>query len=199
MKKSLLVILAAPSGTGKSTICKELIKKNKKWEFSVSVTTRTPRDGEIDGKDYTFISNSDFEHYVKFGDFIEWEIVHGNKYGTLWSSVEDAIDSSKVMIFDIDVKGGLAIKEEYPDNTILLFIEPPGDNINEQKEPIPTEITKIQGCGTAMWQFSSEIDKLSKMSQSPTREEWIDSVAILHNSIIEKLEPSWQKASQFYF
>ena len=112
MKKSLLVILAAQSGTGKSTICKELIKKNKKWEFSVSVTTRTPRDGEIDGKDYTFISNSDFEHYVKFGDFIEWEIVHGNKYGTLWSSVEDAIDSSKVMIFDIDVKGGLAIKEE---------------------------------------------------------------------------------------
>jgi guanylate kinase len=142
MKKSLLVILAAPSGTGKSTICKELIKKNKKWEFSVSVTTRTPRDGEIDGKDYTFISNSDFEHYVKFGDFIEWEIVHGNKYGTLWSSVEDAIDSSKVMIFDIDVKGGLAIKEEYPDNTILLFIEPPGDNINEQKEALHERLVK---------------------------------------------------------
>ena len=142
MKKSLLVILAAPSGTGKSTICKELIKKNKKWEFSVSVTTRTPRDGEIDGKDYTFISNSDFEHYVKFGDFIEWEIVHGNKYGTLWSSVEDAIDSSKVMIFDIDVKGGLAIKEEYPDNTILLFIEPPGDNINEQKEALYNRLVK---------------------------------------------------------
>ena len=142
MKKSLLVILAAPSGTGKSTICKELIKKNKKWEFSVSVTTRTPRDGEIDGKDYTFISNSDFEHYVKFGDFIEWEIVHGNKYGTLWSSVEDAIDSSKVMIFDIDVKGGLAIKEEYPDNTILLFIEPPGENINEQKEALHERLVK---------------------------------------------------------
>ena len=142
MKNSLLIILAAPSGTGKSTICKELIKKNKKWEFSVSVTTRTPRDGEIDGKDYTFISNSDFEHYVKFGDFIEWEIVHGNKYGTLWSSVEDAIDSSKVMIFDIDVKGGLAIKEEYPDNTILLFIEPPGDNINEQKEALHERLVK---------------------------------------------------------
>ena len=70
MKKSLLVILAAPSGTGKSTICKELIKKNKDWEFSVSVTTRIPRDGEIDGKDYTFISNADFEHNVKFGDFL---------------------------------------------------------------------------------------------------------------------------------
>jgi len=142
MKNSLLVILAAPSGTGKSTICKELIKKNKKWKFSVSVTTRIPRDGEIDGKDYTFISNSDFEHFVKFGDFIEWEIVHGNKYGTPWSSVEDAVSSSKVMIFDIDVKGGLAIKEEYPDNTILLFIEPPGDNINEQKEALNDRLVK---------------------------------------------------------
>ena len=71
MKQGLLVILAAPSGTGKSTICKELMKKNKNWNFSVSVTTRNPRDGEIDGKDYKFISNSEFEHFVKFGDFLE--------------------------------------------------------------------------------------------------------------------------------
>ena len=142
MKKGLLIILAAPSGTGKSTICKELIKNNKNWNFSVSVTTRKPRNGEIDGKDYKFISNSEFEHFVKFGDFIEWEIVHGNKYGTPWSSVEDTISSSKVMIFDIDVKGGLAIKEEYPDSTILLFIEPPGENINEQKEALNDRLVK---------------------------------------------------------
>ena len=95
MKKSLLVILAAPSGTGKSTICKELIKKNKNWQFSISVTTRIARNGEVDGKDYTFISNEEFEHFVKFGDFLEWEIVHGNKYGTLWSSVEEALSSNK--------------------------------------------------------------------------------------------------------
>ena len=142
MKNSLLVILAAPSGTGKSTICKELIKRNKDWQFSVSSTTRVPREGEIDGKDYSFISNSEFEHFVKFGDFLEWEIVHGNKYGTLWSSVEDAISSKKVMIFDIDVNGGLSIKEEYPDQTVLLFIEPPGDNLNEQKEALNERLVK---------------------------------------------------------
>ena len=134
MKSGLLVILAAPSGTGKSTICKRLIKNNKNWNFSISATTRKPREGEIDDKDYKFISNTEFEHFVKFGDFLEWEIVHGNKYGTLWSSVEEALDNNKVMIFDIDVKGAMAIKEEYPDQSILLFIEPPGDNINEQKE-----------------------------------------------------------------
>ena len=142
MKQGLLIVLAAPSGTGKSTICRELIKKNKNWNFSVSVTTRNPRDGEIDEKDYKFISNSEFEHFVKFGDFIEWEIVHGNKYGTLWSSVEDTIASNQVMIFDIDVKGGLSIKEEYPDETVLLFIEPPGDNINEQKEALNERLVK---------------------------------------------------------
>ena len=136
MKSGLLVILAAPSGTGKSTICKRLIKNNKNWNFSISATTRKPREGEVDDKDYKFISNTEFEHFVKFGDFLEWEIVHGNKYGTLWSSVEEALDNNKVMIFDIDVKGAMAIKEEYPDQSILLFIEPPGDNINEQKETL---------------------------------------------------------------
>ena len=130
MKNGLLVILAAPSGTGKSTICKQLIKNNKNWNFSISATTRTPREGEIDGKDYKFISNTEFEHFVKFGDFLEWEIVHGNKYGTLWETVDEALDNKKVMIFDIDVKGAMAIKEEYPDESILLFIEPPGDNVN---------------------------------------------------------------------
>ena len=136
MKKSLLVILAAPSGTGKSTICKELLKRNKNWKFSVSVTTREPRSGEVDGKDYKFISNSEFEHFVKFGDFIEWEIVHGNKYGTLWETVDEALDNDGVMILDIDVKGAMSINEEHPDQTLLLFIEPPGLNINEQKEAL---------------------------------------------------------------
>ena len=142
MKKGLLVILAAPSGTGKSTICRELIKNNKNWNFSVSVTTRNPRDGEIDGKDYKFISNSEFEHFVKFGDFIEWEIVHGNKYGTLWSTIDDALDSKKVLILDIDVKGAMSIKEEYDDQAILIFIEPPGLNINEQKETLNERLVK---------------------------------------------------------
>ena len=134
MKKNFLIILSAPSGTGKSTICKKLIKRNKSWIFSVSVTTRLPRNGEVDGKHYKFISNTEFEHFVKFGDFVEWEIVHGNKYGTPWSSVEEALDLKQNMIFDIDVKGAMTIKEEYPNKSILLFIEPPGDNINEQKE-----------------------------------------------------------------
>ena len=75
MKKGKLIVLSAPSGTGKTTITKELLKRNPKWKFSVSATTRPPREGEVDGKDYMFMSKEKFEHYVKFGDFLEWEFV----------------------------------------------------------------------------------------------------------------------------
>ena len=133
MSKGKLVVLSAPSGTGKTTICKKLLKLNKNWKFSVSLTTRPPRDGEIDGEDYIYINKEKFEHYVKFGDFIEWEWVHGNRYGTLCEPLEQALDSNEVFLLDIDVNGGCTIMEEFPDETLSIFIEPPGENIAEQK------------------------------------------------------------------
>jgi len=137
-----LIVLSAPSGTGKTTICKELLKRNKNWKFSVSATTRPPRDGENDGKDYIFMSNQKFDHYAKFGDFLEWEWVHGNKYGTLVEELEDVIDDNKVMLLDIDVKGGCSIMEEYPDNTFSIFIEPPGFDIPEKKLVLEERLLK---------------------------------------------------------
>ena len=134
MSDGRLIVLSAPSGTGKTSVCKELLKRNPDWTFSISVTTREPREGEVDGIDYIFMEDEKFKHMAHFGDFIEWEIVHGNKYGTPWSTVEDAISSSKLVIFDIDVKGGKSITEEFPDEVISIFIEPPGDNITEKKE-----------------------------------------------------------------
>ena len=133
MKKGKLVVLSAPSGTGKTTITKELLKKNPKWKFSVSATTRPPRDGEIDGEDYIFMSKEKFEHYVKFGDFLEWEFVHGNRYGTLTDPLYDALDNGDIILLDIDVIGGKNVMEEFPEDTLSIFIEPPGLNIAEQK------------------------------------------------------------------
>ena len=129
-----LVVLSAPSGTGKTSICKKLLEKNSKWQFSISATTRELREDESDGKDYIQMSNEKFEHFVKFGDFLEWEWVHGNKYGTPIGPLEDILDSGGVMILDIDVKGGLTVMNEFPDETIGIFIEPPGDDIPEQLE-----------------------------------------------------------------
>ena len=142
MSKGKLIVLSAPSGTGKTSVCKELLNRNKKWQFSISATTRDLRDGEKDGVDYIQMSNEKFEHNVKFGDFLEWEWVHGNKYGTPVGPLEDALDSGSVMIFDIDVKGGLTIMDEYPDETIGIFIEPPGDDLPEQLEILEERLTK---------------------------------------------------------
>ena len=142
MSKVKLIVLSAPSGTGKTSVCKELLKRNPKWIFSISATTRSLRDGEKDGVDYITMSNEKFEHNVKFGDFLEWEWVHGNKYGTLIGPLEDALDVGSVMLFDIDVKGGLSIMDEFPDETIGIFIEPPGDDLPEQLEILEERLNK---------------------------------------------------------
>ena len=134
MSKGKLIVLSAPSGTGKTSICKELLKRNKDWKFSISATTRSLRDDEKDGQDYIQMSNEKFEHFVKFGDFLEWEWVHGNKYGTPIGPLEDVLDSGGVMLLDIDVKGGLTVMDEFPNETIGIFIEPPGDDLPEQLE-----------------------------------------------------------------
>ena len=142
MSKGKLIVISAPSGTGKSTICKKLLKNNSEWKFSVSATTRNLRNGEVDGKDYLCMSNEKFEHAVKFGDFFEWEWVHGNKYGTPIGPLEDALDDGDTILLDIDVKGGISVMEEFPDETIGIFIEPPGDNLPEQLEVLEERLNQ---------------------------------------------------------
>jgi len=134
MSTGKLIVISAPSGTGKTTICKRLLKNNPQWKFSVSATTRELRTGEVDGSDYIYISNEKFEHAVMFGDFLEWEWVHGNKYGTPIGPIEDALGAGHTMLLDVDVKGGMSVMEEFSDETIGIFIEPPGDDLPEQLE-----------------------------------------------------------------
>ena len=142
MSTGKLIVLSAPSGTGKTSVCKDLLKRNPKWKFSVSATTRPLRNGEVDGKDYIQMSNEKFEHFVKFGDFLEWEWVHGNKYGTPIGPLEDVLDSGDIMLLDIDVKGGLNVMDEFPDESIGIFIEPPGDDLAEQLEILEERLNK---------------------------------------------------------
>lgn len=136
MNKGKLIILSAPSGTGKTTICKELLKRNPKWTFSISVTTREKRENEIRNRDYVFITNEKFDHLIKFGDLLEYEWVHGNRYGTLMDPLEDAINKKKVILLDVDVKGSCTIMDEFDEDVISIFIEPPGEDLNEQIETI---------------------------------------------------------------
>ena len=142
MNEGKLIILTAPSGTGKTTICRNLLKRNKDWKFSVSVTTRPQREGEIEGKDYIFMDVDKFDHHVKFGEFIEWEWVHGNKYGTLYSTLEDALDNNELLILDVDVKGGESIINDFTDQCISFFVEPPGDDLPEKLEVLEERLKK---------------------------------------------------------
>lgn len=134
MKNGKLIIISAPSGAGKTTICRRLLKDNPKWIFSISATTRNKRDNEVDGKDYVFMKKESFEHAEKFGEFIESEWVHGNRYGTLYKPIEDALDNGDIMLIDVDVKGAMNLIEEFPDDSLSIFIEPPGMNDSDKKE-----------------------------------------------------------------
>ena len=142
MNKGKLVILSAPSGTGKTSICKELLKRNKNWKFSISATTREKRSDEVDGEDYIFMTIEQFEHKQNFGEFLEWQFVHGNRYATPIDPIEKSIESNNIILLDIDVKGSMNIIEEFEENVISIFIEPPGFNNEEQLEILNDRLMK---------------------------------------------------------
>ena len=125
--KGLLVAIAAPSGTGKTTVCHELMKRDNRFVFSVSCTTRPPRPNERDGVDYHFISREQFQKNIREGKMAEWQEIFGNYYGTLKETIEKALRDGKILLLDLDVKGTLNLKKNYPDQLISIFLLPPSD------------------------------------------------------------------------
>lgn len=127
MKDGKLIVFSAPSGSGKTTIVQFLLAQEElKLDFSISATSRKPREYEINGKDYYFLSLEEFKKKIKNDEFLEWEEVYrDNFYGTLKSEVNRIWAEGKNVIFDIDVVGGLDIKQIYPENTLAVFVKPP--------------------------------------------------------------------------
>ena len=125
--KGKLFVFSAPSGSGKTTIVRHLLKQEKfNLEFSISATSRDPRGFEKNGEDYYFIDLSDFKNKIKSDAFLEWEEVYrDNFYGTLKSEIARIWALKKHVIFDIDVVGGLRIKKKYPKETLSVFVKPP--------------------------------------------------------------------------
>jgi len=125
MAKGILIVIAAPSGCGKTTIAKAILAKHPSMLFSVSATTRPKRDGEQHGRDYLFLSKQEFEDHIRSGRLVEWEEIFGNYYGTLTSEIERTLGAGHVMLFDVDVNGALSIRRYFPDASVLIFIKPP--------------------------------------------------------------------------
>lgn len=132
--KGKLLIFSAPSGAGKSTIVQHLMKQNMGLEFSISATSREPRQDEVDGREYHFITPEAFRQKIKENAFIEWEEVYPDQYyGTLYSEVERIWNGGDHAIFDIDVLGGLNLKKEFGDMACSIFVQAPSREVLEQR------------------------------------------------------------------
>lgn len=124
LRKGIIFVISAPSGTGKTTICERLLDFFSDLKMSISHTTRKPREGERHGLDYYFVDKATFETMIKNGDFIEWAEVYGNLYGTSKKVINELLNDGVDILLDIDTQGAKSIKKLYPDS-VLIFIIPP--------------------------------------------------------------------------
>lgn len=126
MKNGKIIIFSAPSGAGKSTLIGHLLERFPQLEFSISATSRAPRGSEVNGKEYYFLTNEEFKNKVAAGEFVEWEEVYaGTCYGTLRSELKRIWDKGHVIVFDVDVKGGVNLKKIFGDDALSIFVMPP--------------------------------------------------------------------------
>ena len=129
-----LIVISAPSGAGKTSIVQYLLQNISQLAFSISACSRDKRENEIDGKHYYFLTTQEFKEKIKNKEFLEWEEVYKNQfYGTLKSEITRATQKSNTIIFDVDVIGGLNIKNQYADECLAIFILPPSINILKKR------------------------------------------------------------------
>ena len=132
MSKGKLFVISGPSGTGKGTICKELLSRSDSMRLSISMTTRGPREGEVHGVHYFFAERDEFISLINEGGFIEYADVYGNFYGTPKKQVEAWLDDGDDVLLEIDVQGAIQVKKNYPDS-VLIFVLPPSIKVIRER------------------------------------------------------------------
>ena len=186
-KQGKLIVFSAPSGSGKTTIVRYLLsKKELDLDFSISATSRAPRGHEKHGEDYYFMSLKEFKQHIKNDDFLEWEEVYrDNFYGTLKAEVERIWAKGKHVVFDIDVVGGLDIKQIYPEQTLSVFVKPP--SIEELKIRLKKRKTETDD------KINMRVAKASiEMATAPQ----FDHI-IINNELSEALEEAYDLVKEF--
>ncbi|QZY57129.1 guanylate kinase [Crassaminicella profunda] len=160
MKEGLLLVISGPSGTGKGTVCKELLKSEKDIKLSVSATTREPRNGEVNGINYYFLDKDTFERQISEDEFLEYAKVYDNYYGTPKKYVIDEINEGNDVLLEIDIQGALQVKEKYPKG-IFIFILPP--SMNELKKRIVGRGTESEE--SISKRFGSALDEINYVKE----------------------------------
>ncbi|MCT4606410.1 MAG: guanylate kinase [Marinisporobacter sp.] len=160
IKEGLLLVISGPSGTGKGTVCKELLKIEKDIKLSISATTREPRNGERNGVNYHFLEKDVFERQIEQGEFLEYAKVYDNYYGTPKKYVIDEIKEGNNVLLEIDIQGALQVKEKYPKG-IFIFILPP--SMNELKKRIVGRGTESEEA--IQKRFGSALDEINYVKE----------------------------------
>ena len=139
-----IIVITAPSGAGKTSITRHLLNKfSEKLAFSISAATREARDTERNGVDYYFMSEAEFTNKIQHSEFVEWEMVYeGKYYGTLKSELQRIWSEKKIPVLDIDVKGAIHVQQQYPETTLIIFIEPP--SVDELKRRLQSRGTESE-------------------------------------------------------
>jgi guanylate kinase len=155
----LLIILSGPSGVGKGTICRELLKRDSHLAVSVSATTRAKSPEEVQGRDYYFYSEEEFQEILDKDGFLEWAEVHGKRYGTLKTHVREIFAAGKDCILEIDVQGGLQIREKAGFDCVMIFVKAPSEEellrrITGRRRDKPEDIKRRMK--TAQWEMTQE-------------------------------------------
>jgi len=128
-----LIVISAPSGSGKTTIKNEVLRRVKNLSYSISATTRKKREGEINGKDYIFLSENEFREWIRKGELIEWALIYGDFYGTPKSFLLENLQKGRDVLLDLDLNGKRALEKEFLDRVVSIFLFPPSKEVLEER------------------------------------------------------------------
>ncbi len=155
-RRGLLVVFSGPSGSGKGTVLKEALKKNDNLELSISVTTRAPREGEVDGVDYIFYSKEQFKELIMENGFLEWACFCENYYGTPRARIEALLSEGRDVVLEIEVQGAMKIREKCPDAVLIFNLPPSMEELKNRLVGRQTDSPEVieKRLETAVWEIS---------------------------------------------